>query len=299
MNSNLLHSWAAAQRELATRAAAGAVGLERPRQRPFSGILWNSDLIVTAAEALRGGHDVTVHTAGERLGGEVLAADLTTDVAIVRTRHAGAPAARSDAALLAAGDPLLVLGREGHAALAAWTHVQYAGPAWQSQRGGTIDRALRLAAPLGGAFEGAGAFDMEARLCAMVVPGPGRRVLAIPVETIERVVTRVLKLGYLPQPYLGVRLQPVALDEALSTQLSRPQGWGVLVAGIEPGSPAAAAGLLLGDLLLTLGATGIRRALDVMTAAAAAGPGAELRCEILRAGERRDLKLTVGERPRG
>jgi S1-C subfamily serine protease len=261
----------------------------------FSGIVWDSETLVTAAEILHGSDSVTVHTAHDTVSAEILACDLAVDVAVLKAKT-GAPgiSAAKPAALLA-GDDVLVAGRGESASSIVWTHVELVGPAWRSRSGGELDRLIRLSPGLHPTLEGGGVFDLQGRLCAMAVRGPHNRTLGIPSETIERVVGTVLQYGRLPQPYLGVRLQPVRLDDSLRQQLSRRGAEATIVVGVEADSPAAAT-LLFGDLILSVAGQPIQNAIDLKIALTRIPPGSPVGVQVYRAGSRLDTTVVVRER---
>jgi S1-C subfamily serine protease len=140
---------------------------------------------------------------------------------------------------------------------------------------------------------------MNGAVAAMAVPGPFRRVIGIPAETIEQVVTKVERYGHLPNPYIGVRLQPLWLDEATRSQLGRTAGGIAVVGGVDVGSPAAAAHVELGDLLLGVDGQPVESAGALARQIAGATPGQIIALEILRGGKPLALNVQVGERPRG
>jgi S1-C subfamily serine protease len=130
----------------------------------------------------------------------------------------------------------------------------------------------------------------------MAVRGPHHQTLGIPSETIERVVSTVLQHGRLPQPYLGVRLQPVSLDEALRQKLARHRSEAVIVVGIEAASPAADAGLLLGDLIDTIAGKTIENAIDLKVALTRVPLGSPVAVKVHRAGATHDATVLVRDR---
>ena len=295
MKSALIE-WAAARRQLAEQAGLGVVGMDRGRGVRFSGIVWDPQTLVTAAEVLHGADSVTVHTAHDAIPARILACDLSLDIAVLQART-GAPGLSATTSLsLAAGDDVLVAGRGHSAAAARWTHVEQVGPAWRSRSGGQLDRLIRLSPGLDPTLEGGGTFDLEGRLCAMAVRGSRHLTLGIPCETIERVVSVVLQHGHLPQPYLGVRLQAVRLDEALQLQLALHGAEAVIVVGVEPGSPAAAAGLLFGDLILSVAGQAIENAIDLKLALTRVPLGSPVGVEVYRAGAKLGTAVVVRER---
>jgi len=298
---NSLQDWARERAELAQGAAAAVVAVEDAKGRSLGGIVWDGTTVVTAAEGLARGA-VRIRTATGDVEGEVAAADRATDVAILRlpaTAASGLGGARhGDSAALQTGQPVLLAARDDSGPLVLWTDLLRVGPAWRSSQGGEIARSIHLATRIHGRFEGAGLFDVGGRLCAMVVPGPRRRGLGIPVETIAGVVARVAQHGYLPQPYLGVRLQPVWIDESQAAAIGRGRGPAVIVTGVESDSPAHRAGLVLGDFILALGAKEVGRPAAIAREIGAAAIGSQINFEVLRAGSRQRIAVAVGEQPR-
>jgi S1-C subfamily serine protease len=294
----VLAEWAAARRALAERAASGVVGIDRGRGVRFAGIVWDSDTLVTAAEALHGSESVTVQTAHDVVPAEILACDLSVDIAVLRAKTGAPGVAAANPGGLCAGDDVVLAGRGAAGSAIAWTHVRQVGPAWRSRSGGELDRLIRLAPRLHPTLEGGGAFDLDGRLCAMAVRGPRQQTLGIPCETLDRVVTTVLQHGRLPQPYLGVRLQPVRLDEPVRLQLSRRGGDAAIIVGVEPDSPAAAANLLFGDLILSIAGQPIENGIDLKIALARVPLGSVVGIHVYRAGATLATTIVVRERGR-
>jgi serine protease Do len=296
--NSILGEWGAARRAVTERAALGVVGIDRGRGVRFSGIVWDSDTLVTAAEVLHGADSVSVQTAHGSVPAQILACDLSVDVAVLKAKTGAPGIAAAQPTKLAAGDDVVVAGRGRAGVMIVWSHAEQVGPAWRSRSGGELDRLITLSPRLHPALEGGGAFDVEGRLCAMAVRGPRDQTLGIPSETIERVVTTVLQHGRLPQPYLGVRLQPVALDEALRTQLARSDSDAAIVVGVEPASPAAAAGLVFGDLILSVSGQPIENGIDLQLALKRVPLGSTVNMQVYRAGALLDTVVTVRERSR-
>jgi S1-C subfamily serine protease len=291
-----------------TVAQAGAVILGR--RRILSGIRWRDDLVVTAAEAIGGAERAGVRFEGAELDAEVIATDLATDIAVLRIagglasgdgQAAGAATtatAGHSRAPLRIGAAIVLVGRTARGPAAIWGSVQLAGPAWNSRRGGRIDQRLEFDVGFEPGFEGASVIDMDGCVAAMAVPGPYHRVLGIPAETIEAVVAKVEKAGYLPKPYIGVRLQPLWLDDDTRAKLGRTARGIAAVGGIDAGSPAADAHIELGDLLLTLDGEPAENVNALAQRIAAISPGQTIALEVLRGGKPLVVNVQVGERPR-
>jgi serine protease Do len=294
--NSALTEWAAARRALAEEAALRVVGIDRGRGVRLSGILWDSETLVTAAERLHGADRVTIHTGQRAVPAKILACDLSVDVAVLTAQMSAPGILTAKPASLAPGDDVLIAGRGESTSTIVWTHVEQVGPAWRSRTGGELDRLIRLSPGLHPALEGGGAFDLEGRLCSMAVRGPRRQTLGIPSETIERVVSTVSQYGYLPQPYLGVRVQPVTLDDALRQRFARNGEDAVIVVGVEPQSPAASANLLFGDIIASIAGRSIETALDLKIALSRIPLGSSISVQLYRAGAQLDTTVTVRER---
>jgi S1-C subfamily serine protease len=212
---------------------------------------------------------------------------------------AGAAANASPAAsLLRVGETIAVVGRTLRGPIALWGAVQLAGPAWSSRRGGKIDQRIELDVGFDPSFEGAAVIDTSGNIVAMAVPGPYHRVLGIPTATIESVVAKVDQFGHLPKPYIGIRLQPLWLDDDTRTKLGRKARGIAAVGGIDAGSPAEKAHIELGDLLLTLDGQPAESVNDMARRIASATPGQTITLEVLRGGKPLTIDVQIGERPR-
>jgi S1-C subfamily serine protease len=356
--NSLLKQYSDERAALIQSASSKAVGVILGRRRVLSGIRWRSDLIVTAAEAIGGAEQVGIQFEGDELEAEVVATDLTTDIAILRvgtagansngdsavaagsshhaaalassttdaatantdasrtssaasssqraatlaSRATGAPpdatGAASSAPALRVGETIAVVGRTLRGPAAIWGSVQLAGPAWSSRRGGKIDQRLELDVGFDHSFEGAAVIDTSGNIAAMAVPGPYHRVLGIPTATIEKVIAKVDKHGHLPKPYIGIRLQPLWLDDDTRTKLGRKARAIAAVGGIDAGSPAAEAHIELGDLLLTLDGEPAESVNGLAHRIANTTPGQKIALEVLRGGKPLTITVQIGERPR-
>jgi S1-C subfamily serine protease len=284
---------------LLASVASTAVAIVVGRRRVLSGIRWRHELAVTAAEALAGADRVEVRSDTGSVTAEIVAADLTTDVAVLRVPGS----ATASPVTLAAeaprlGELIAIVGRDARGAAAIWGSVRHVSGAWRSRRGGEIARRIELDARIDPAFEGAAVVDANGALAAMAVPGPQRRILGIPASTIERVVAEIERRGYLARPYIGVRLQSLWLDEPARQELGRSERAVAIVGGVDSGSPAAQAHVELGDLLLRVDGQVIDGAEALAQRIAAAGPGNTISLEVLRGGKPLALEVRVGERPR-
>jgi S1-C subfamily serine protease len=337
--NSLLKQYSDERTALVQGAVSKAAAIILGRRRVLSGIRWRDDLIVTAAEAVGGAEQVDIQLDGNELEAQVIATDLTTDIAILRvgagaTADTAAASAATDTAtpdtaihaitaasptaagnvgttghnapftapatarLLRVGETIAIVGRTLRGPAAIWGTVQLAGPAWNSRRGGKIDQRLELDVGFDSTFEGAAVIDTSGNIVAMAVPGPFHRVLGIPAATIETVIAKVDQFGHLPKPYIGIRLQPLWLDDDTRTKLGRKSRAIAAVGGIDAGSPAAQAHIELGDLLLTLDGEPAESVNEMARRIAGTNPGQTVALEVLRGGKPLTINVQIGERPR-
>lgn len=108
--------------------------------------------------------------------------------------------------------------------------------------------------------------------------------LALPVDAVARSVADILTHGHVERPSLGLGLGP----DSLAQQLGCPGG-GVVVVEVRGGGPADAAGVRVGDVVLTVGGCPVQRGQDVAAALAGRKPGETVRLTV-----RRPVDLAAG-----
>ena len=118
---------------------------------------------------------------------------------------------------------------------------------------------------------------------------------AIPVDAVKTVVDQLKSKGRVERGWLGVRVQMMTPELAESFGLKEPAG--ALVSEVEPGSPAANAGLRSGDVILRVNNRAILEMNDLPKLVAATPIGSRANLQILRAGKPLSLSATVGALP--
>ena len=117
----------------------------------------------------------------------------------------------------------------------------------------------------------------------------------IPAAIAWKTAATVLEHGGLKRGYLGLAGQPVALPENQRGGDGREEA--LLVVGVTAGSPAAAAGLLVGDVLLEFDGHPIESPEDLLDLLVGDRVGRHVALRALRGGAVVELAVTVGERP--
>jgi serine protease Do len=118
---------------------------------------------------------------------------------------------------------------------------------------------------------------------------------AIPIEVAMDVAKQLQTQGRVTRARLGVRIQEVTNELAQSFGLQSATG--VLVAWVEPGSPAQKAGVMGGDVILKYNNETIDSAIKLPRLVASSKPGTQATLEIWRKGARQQVTVTLGELP--
>lgn len=116
---------------------------------------------------------------------------------------------------------------------------------------------------------------------------------AIPIDVAMNVEQQLVTKGKVSRGRLGVAIQDVDQGLADSFGLDKPRG--ALVSSVEPGSPAAKAGMQAGDIIVGFNGRDISRSSELPALVAATSPGSQATLSIWRKGATRELKLAVGE----
>src|SRR5262245_55674043 len=146
-------------------------------------------------------------------------------------------------------------------------------------------------------FSGGAFLDTEGRLIGLATAAEIRGLgVVIPVRIAWQSAKSLLEHGQLERGYLGIAGQPVHLSEAQRQVENREDA--LLVAGVTTGSPAAAGGVLVGDLLLDFDGHAIGSAEDLLDLLAGDRVGRALPIRILRGTSSLTATVTVGKRPK-
>jgi S1-C subfamily serine protease len=283
---------------LADRVAASAamvVGLDGLRQ-PRSGILWQPDVAVLSEQVLPDdAANLTVIRQGQRVPARLAGRDPSTNIAVLRLEAPLDAPSPPMASTPRVGSLALVLGSDAAGApTSRLAMVHSTGDAWHSMAGGRIDAFIRLDCRLG-SDEGGPVLDLGSGLIGMSTTGPKRRTIVIPTATLQRIVPRLLAEGRIQRGWLGIGLQPVMIPDSFRQAAEADSG--LMVVSLAAGAPAEAAGVLPGDIVLTIDGQPVSRSRSL---SAALGPdriGQAITLRLLRAGVVQTLQATIAARP--
>jgi serine protease Do len=284
-------------------AAASAVAVHTESRGSSSGVIWRSGVIVTADHALRRDEEIHVTLPDGRVVPALLAGrDPSTDLAVLKCAEAGAaPTSFGDAAALKPGSLTLVVGRTRVSGpVAALGVVTLAATERRTWTGASLAPYVRLDVGLQPTAAGGAVIDAHGRIVGIASPRFGRfGVTAVPASTVDVVVDTLLQKGRIPHGYLGVGLQPVRLPDAIRQSLHREEKTAAIVLEVEPDGPAHKAGVVIGDILVTLAGHPVAHLEDVHAQLHGAAIGKPLALKFVRGGVVQEANIVVGERKPG
>jgi S1-C subfamily serine protease len=283
------------------RVAANLVAVHGETRGSSSGIIWRSGIIVTAEHALSRNEEIQVTLAGGRVAQASLAGrDPSTDIAVLKCVEAdSAVSAFGDAATLRAGALALVVGRTRVSGpVAALGVVSLAAPDRRSWTGTSLAPYVRLDVRLQSTAVGGAVLDASGNVAGLATPRFARfGAIVVPTATIHKVADTLVKKGHMPRGYFGIGLQPVRLPDAIREKLQREEKNAVIVLEVHPGGPADKAGMVIGDIIVSLGARPVARLDDVQSHLAGDTIGKSLAMKFVRGGSVQEGSIVVGERP--
>jgi S1-C subfamily serine protease len=280
----------------AVERAAGSVFAVHGRPRvPSTGVQWRAGLIVTASHTVEPDRDVTLTAPdGRTLSARVAGRDPGLDIAVLRADVDGIPAADvGDDRDLRIGHLVLALGAGPRASAGIVSALDIRGG-----RQPGADEILAVDLTLYPGFSGGPLIDVLGRVVGITTSGVSRHLqCAVRAAAVTRLAEHVVRGGKIPRAYLGVGTQPVVLPDHLRERLSLAQRTAVIVVNVTPDSPAATAGLVIGDVIVAIAGHAITEPGDLPAVLQPDRVGKAATMSILRGGEPRELQVTVGERP--
>lgn len=236
--------------ELAQGARAFLAEVRTADGHRLSGVLWNTNAVVVSEQSVPECPEYEVRIGDHVVKARLVGRDQGTNVAVLKLESeivkSLPPSGTARVGTLALG---LGMGASGVAARLAT--VRSVGGTWESLAGSMIDQRIVLDAPIGPSDEGGPVLAADGSILGIATCGAGGQFLVIPASTVDRAVAALLEHGTLKRGWLGVSLRRVALPESLKPEDS--QAVGLMVMDVGADSPAAKAGILAGDILLTAG----------------------------------------------
>jgi S1-C subfamily serine protease len=279
-----------------------------------SGVIYNSDgWILTNRHVVEGGNEFEVELKdGRVLSGEVYGIDTLTDLAIVKVDGTDLPTAAigvSDA--LEVGQLVIAIGSP----LGTYSNSVTSGIVSAKGRTITTDGSTRpltnliqTDAAINPGNSGGPLLDANGNVVGIntaIATNSNGIGFAIPIDVARPIMAQAVAGEQLARPYLGIQF--VSITRQLADEEDLPVQAGALVGGrsqtdqpvpgVQPGTPAAQAGIKDGDIITSVGGKTIDDGHPLDATLSQFSPGQTVSVEILREGERITLDVTLGTRP--
>jgi serine protease Do len=260
-------------------------------------------LIVTNNHVIEGADEILINfTDGTKLKvTKILGHDPKTDLALLKVEpkkplHA---VTFGDSSKMRVGDWVMAIGNPF--GLGGSVTVGIISATKRDINAGPYDDFLQTDAAINRGNSGGPLFNMDGQVIgvntAIISPTGGSIGIgfAVPSNSALQVIDQLKQYGETRRGWFGVHVQNVTDEIAESLGLDEPKG--ALVATVSPGSPAAAAGVEPGDVILSFDGQAIDNVRSLPRAVASTAIGKSVAVELLRKGEKKSIDVTVGLLP--
>ena len=272
------------------------VKVQGKRWRTASGVVYASGAVVTTIKAL--GREDGLHVRGSdgnAIDAELVAWDPATGLAVLKAAGLGA------APIAVAKQPA----RVGHVALAlarSWSNnltasagiVSIIGGPLRTGRRHAIDQVIRTTAPMHDGFAGGAFLDTTGALIGIATASTIRGLgVVIPSDIAWKTARGLLEHGRVKSGYIGIAGQRVELPEG---QRAEGRDEALLVIAVTADGPAAKAGVIVGDVIVSFDGQAVTSADDLLDLLVGERVGKPASVGILRGGTAQTITVTVAER---
>ncbi|KZY05972.1 MULTISPECIES: Do family serine endopeptidase [unclassified Sulfitobacter] len=278
----------------------GQNGAPMPQQGLGSGFIISEDgQIVTNHHVVAGAETVTVKLAdGRKLDAKVIGSDPMTDIALLKVEadvelpkvsFGTSETLRVGDEVVAVGNPFGLGGTVTSGIVSAMSRNINAGP---------FDDFIQTDAAINRGNSGGPLFNNDGEVIgvntAIISPAGGSVGIgfAVPSDLVQTIVADLADDGEVQRGWLGVQIRPMTDEVATVLGYDAPKG--AVVEMVNEDSPAEAAGLKKGDIILSFNGTEIEELRDLTRAVAETAPDAATEMVVLQKGEEVTLKVTVG-----
>ena len=324
---NQLHELSEAMANAVAGTAESVLRVEARRRLPASGIAWAENLLVTAHHVVEYEDEIVIGLGdGRQTSAVLLGRDPHNDLALLQVEGALSVPNWGRDADLRVGHLVLALGRPAEKVRASlgvvsgliepadikrkWERAEaqfrrhprkgrkpgwrggwkYAR-AWKALAGGGIQTDLTMYP----GFSGGPLLGSDGKVYGLNTSGFGPGVgMSLPLGVIRKSVAALLADGEVQRGYLGVGIQPARLPDAVADGLEQDSG--LLIVSIEADSPAAKAGLLVGDILTALKGDSVEQVDELQIILSGLEIGSEIELGFVRGGRLQQGSITVGAR---
>ena len=268
-----------------------------------SGVIVDSaGIVLTNAHVVERATEIEVGTAdGKKHKAKLAGVDRKTDLAVLKLQGSGPyPAATlGDSDGVKVGDWVLAMGSPF--GLQKTVTAGIISAKGRSIGQGPFDDFLQTDAAINPGNSGGPLVNMSGEVIGInsaILSRTGGNVgigFAIPINMAKRIYTELAAKGKVTRGWLGVSIQPLTPELAKSFGLKEPSG--VLISDVMQASPAAAAGIASGDIIIEFDRKKVESPQELQKAVAAAPPGRAVPLKVWRDKAEKTLEIKIGETP--
>jgi S1-C subfamily serine protease len=292
--TNLLVELSNALADAANQAGESTVLVNARRRIPASGVAFSKDLILTANHVVERDDDINIALPdGTEIPATVAGRDRGSDLALLKLESAAATPAEMKKSPARIGQIVLALGRPSADGIQAslGTVSAITGPL-RTRHGGAIERFIRTDSIPYPGFSGGPLVAPDGTVLGINTSGLTRgSAITIPADIASKTAETLAEHGHIRRGYLGIRSQLVELPSGEEEQIT-----GLLVVGVEKGSPAAKGGLLVGDILVGVSGTAVSHHDELFALLTGEVVGKSTPIDVIRGGQPQTVNVVVGER---
>jgi S1-C subfamily serine protease len=271
-----------------------------------SGVIVSPDgLVLTNSHVVGGTSRLRATTAdGQSLTAVVVGDDPDTDLALLRVNESVTLpfAPLGDSRHLRRGQLVIAIGNPlGFESTVTAGVVSALGRSLRARTGRLIDDLIQTDAALNPGNSGGPLVSSRGEVVGVntaIIMGAQGICFAIAANTAKFVLGELVRHGRVRRAYIGISAAQTALPRRLRHEAGVVQESAVVVAGVEPASPADRAGLVAGDMLLSLDGQAVTGADDLIRILTGEKIGGKVEIELLRERKRHQVALEPQERQR-
>ncbi|WP_347059593.1 trypsin-like peptidase domain-containing protein [Blastococcus sp. HT6-30] len=262
-----------------------------------NGYIVTNNHVISGADEVEGAEIRAVFSDGSGSAARIVGRDPASDLAVIKVEKPGlVTASLGRSAEVVVGDPVVAIGSPLGLAGTVTSGIVSAldRPVRLSGEGtdtNAVISAVQTDAPINPGNSGGALVDASGALVgintAIASTGAGGSIglgFAIPIDTVTRIAEQLISTGSAVHATLGVNARSV-------TDGTRD---GALVLNVEPGSPAAQAGIREEDVIIAVDDTPVGSSEELAVAVDARRPGDQVTVELVRGGRSRTVEVTLG-----
>lgn len=273
-----------------------------------SGVIYRSDgYIITNNHVIEPGGSIEVRLAnGDRLAAELIGTDPLNDLAVLRIDRTDLPAIRlrPNSEPLRVGETVVAIGSPFglDATVTAGIISALNRDINVPNSNDSIPAAIQTDAAINPGNSGGALVDLKGQLVGIntaILSNSGTNEgvgFAVSAQQAVSSTDQLIEQGFVRHPLLGIMGMDVSQEIADAFGLESRRG--AVVESVAPGSAADLGGMLVGDIVLSVDGVDLRNMSDLVAEVRRRAPGQRVRFVVLRAGERVELSIVLGERPR-